>query len=314
MKTCLLPLLWLAFQTGLNGQENLVVERCSALDNATPIHNIWVDEEGQKWIANDDGLFLVHACDLSVPAEIKTSEYSVLQIPGGNAQLQWDKGTFESLLQANMVDGDVVTAAHYHAPTKELWIGTEFSGLLQLQTSPTLSLIAAHTDRNSKLKSNHIHTIEFDASGRLFVGTEDGVLIGRRGKWDLEERYFRFQAMANNGNEMWLLSEDLLWIVDPRSNFTAVEIDPDMVEGEIKDIAFDTSGRLWIASEYLTWYDPLTLEYKVFDGADYFTSSFVNCIAVDDDGAVWVGTDDKGLYLIEEASAMTVTCLLEQPL
>ena len=298
----------------LGAQEKLVVERCSAIDNAIPIDNIWVDQEGQKWVANEKGLFVVHACDLATPADIKANERSILQYPDGNFQLALDQGDFDQAINEVILPGDEITSAFYRPDQDELWIGTRSSGLLLLKTKPGLKLINIFDDQNSKLKSNHIHTIFFDETGRQFVGTEDGVLIGRNQKWDLEERYFRFQAVTSHLNETWLLSEDMLWVVDGRNNFDAVEIDPDMVSGEIKDISFDTSGRLWIASEFLTWYDPLTFDYKVFDGADYFTSSFVNCIDIDSDGAVWVGTEDKGLYLIEEASAMTVTCLLERPL
>lgn len=291
-----------------------MVERCNAIDNATPIDNIWVDAEGQKWVANQSGLFTVHACDLATPADLDADETSILKFPDGNYPLTLDQSDFESALSEVILPDEEITSAFYRADQDELWIGTRSSGMLLLRTKPNLRVDNIFDDQNSKLKSNYIHTIHFDETGRQFVGTEDGVLIGRNQKWDLEERYFRFQAMTSHNNETWLLSEDMLWVVDGRNNFDAVEIDPDMVSGEIKDIAFDTSGRLWIASEFLTWYDPLSFDYKVFDGADYFTSSFVNCIDVDTDGAVWVGTDDKGLYLIEEASAMTVTCLLEKPL
>src|SRR5690606_8738287 len=66
--------------------------------------------------------------------------------------------------------------------------------------------------------------------------------------------------------------------------------------------------------EYLTVFDVENNRYKVFDGADYFTSNDVNCLAVDPEGAVWVGTLDKGLFVIEKESAMTVTCLLDKEL
>ena len=165
------------------------------------------------------------------------------------------------------------------------------------------------------MRSNKINSIYVDGDEDLhFICTDEGVVVGKGGRWGLEERYFAFQAIANRGKEVWLLADDLIWIVDGDKQWRSLSIDLDEVQGEIKDIALDKNGKLWIASEYLTVFDIENEDYKIFDGADYFTSNDVNTLTVDKTGAVWVGTQDKGLYLIEEESAMTVTVLLDKPL
>ncbi|MDH3648843.1 MAG: OmpA family protein [Saprospiraceae bacterium] len=307
-------LVFLSLYVVLTGQEEMVVERCTALNRDIPINNIYVGGDNQKWVSNEEGLFVVHAADLSIPVDFKDGELSILQISDGNNDLRVDRAILEKELGGILSDGDEITAAFYNKEMDELWIGTRNNGLFLFWLDPKFKMVKRFNTRNTKMRSDHVNTIFVDKIGRHWIGTEDGVLVGKNLRWGLEEKYFRFQAITSNGREVWLLSEDLIWIVDESDNWNRLELPEQLTEGDIKDIAFDKDGRLWIASELLSMYEVASGAYKTFDGADYFTSSFVNCIAVDDEGAVWVGTEDKGLYLIEKASALTVTCLLDKPL
>ena len=298
----------------LPAQEEMVVERCSALDRDVPIKNIYIGPGNKKWVSNEQGLFVVHAADLATPVDLKEGEMSILQIPDGNKDLRVERSLLESELGGILSSGDEITAAFFNHEMDELWIGTRNNGLFLFWMEPKFKMVKRFNTRNTRMRSDHVNTIFVDRVGRHWVGTEDGVLVGKNLRWGLEEKYFRFQAITSNGQDVWLLSEDLIWVVDEEDNWNRLDLPAELTEGNIEDIAFDKDGRLWIASEQLTMYDVASGAYKTFDGADYFTSSFVNCIAVDDEGAVWVGTDDKGLYLIEKASALTVTCLLEKPL
>ncbi len=296
-------------------QEPMRVERCTAVSPDAPVYNIHVDEEDNKWVSNSEGLWQVHAADLATPLEVPSGEVSLLSFPDGNHDLRWSKGELNSLLDGALSGSNEITCGFYNAVQDHLWIGTSETGLFMFRTQPKFRWAKEISRRMPKLRSNHINSIYIDGDeDRHFFATNEGVAAGRDGRWGLEERYFRFQAIANRGQEVWLLAEDLIWVVNADDDWRSVDIDPEQVQGEIKDIAFDRDGRLWIASEYLTMYDPENETYKIFDGADYFTSSNVNCIAVDRTGAVWVGTQDKGLYLIEKESAMTVTCLVDQEL
>ena len=85
------------------------------------------------------------------------------------------------------------------------------------------------------------------------------------------------------------------------------------VEGKLRDIAVDDEGRVWIASNMMTGFDVNASRYQRFGPGQYFTSQYVNCVAVDQDGSVWTGTGDKGLYFIQW-EVMTVNILLDTPL
>lgn len=295
--------------------EPMRVERASAINPDAPVYNVYIDSEGEKWVSNSEGIWQVHAANLATPVVLGSAEESLLQFPNGNKDLRWLKGEINDQLGGIITGSNRITAAFYNEIQDHLWIGTAESGIFLFRTQPKLKWINEMAKRMPKLRSNSINMIYVDGEDdRHFMGTDEGVVVGRDGRWGLEERYFRFQAVANRGKEVWLLAEDLIWVVNEKDEWSTVEIDPQQVRGPIRDIAFDRDGKLWIASEYLTVFDIENNRYKVFDGADYFTSNDVNCLAVDPEGAVWVGTQDKGLFVIEKESAMTVTCLLEKEL
>ncbi|HLF65170.1 MAG TPA: OmpA family protein, partial [Saprospiraceae bacterium] len=66
------------------------------------------------------------------------------------------------------------------------------------------------------------------------------------------------------------------------------------------------------ASNIMTSYRIDNDRYQRFGPGQYFTSQFVNYVAVDDDATIWVGTKDKGLYIIEKESTITVTTTMEK--
>ena len=100
----------------------------------------------------------------------------------------------------------------------------------------------------------------------------------------------------------------------PVKNGKPIDIDAKLTEDEVVDIAVDGNGMLWVASQIIARFDPATEEAVVFGPAEEFTSQDVSCMAIDAENAVWIGTNDKGLYLIQKADAMAVTCLLDKPL
>ncbi|MCB0598951.1 MAG: SprB repeat-containing protein, partial [Phaeodactylibacter sp.] len=66
------------------------------------------------------------------------------------------------------------------------------------------------------------------------------------------------------------------------------------------------------ASEVITRYNTESQEFTVFGPAQEYTSQFASCLAADRDNAIWVGTQDKGLYIVDKASAMRVTVLPDE--
>lgn len=293
----------------MSGQEKTVlVERCKVIDQSSPINNIWVDKDNIKWIANTKGLYKLLAIDVVEQVLVASGTTSLLSIRGGNAQIEWNTAEMQRLL------GNVsVMCASYDEKTKNLWIGTRNAGAFQVALSPLRIVQRLHTG-NKKLTSDQVNDIFIHTNGTVYIATNDGMLTGSGDRWDLQERYLNFIAVDAWGDNLWILGDDFLWQVDNRGKWSPIPIERRNVEGQMRDITVDDEGRVWIASNMMTGYDVNAEKYQRFGPGQYFTSQFVNCLDVDQDGSIWTGTEDKGLYMIQWESSLILTITGDTPL
>jgi len=285
-----------------------LVDRCKAIDQNSPIHNIWVDDDNIKWVANSQGLYKVLALDLAQKVSIASGKTSLLDIRGGNAKIEWNTADMQSI-----VGNSTITCASYDAKSKTVWIGTKDIGAFQLTLDP-LRVVQKFNMDNKRLTTNQINDIFIQSSGKTWIATNDGMLTGSGDKWTLEERYLNFIGVDAWDQNLWILADGLLWQVDGKGKWQSIAIDPKNVEGPLRDIAVDSKGRVWIASNMMTGFDVSANRYQRFGPGQYFTSQFVNCLDVDKDGSIWTGTDDKGLYMIQWESSMVVNLSMDAPL
>jgi outer membrane protein OmpA-like peptidoglycan-associated protein len=314
----LFPFFLLFLFVKIQAQEPMEVLRTAAVDRYSPVYNVFIDADNNKWVGNRKGLFQVHSAETSSPIALKPDEWSLLQTRDGNADLRFP---LADLLLKMGEEGkgiqskqDRITTAIFDEKRKEMWVGTKNSGLFQFKTEPALSLVKRHHSGNSKLASNQINTLFFDQKGQLWIGTGEGALYGPGDNWSLAEKDFNIRAFAQNGTDVWVMGDGLLWKVDARGKWSGEAFSDDYMEGTLVDIAFDQNGLLWAASEIVARFDPATGEAQLFGPIEYFTSQDVACIAVDKDNSVWIGTNDKGLYLIQKASTLYVTLQVDKDL
>lgn len=282
-------------------EKSVLVERCKALDQSSPIHNIWVDSDNIKWVANGNGLNKVLALDVVEKVSIPAGTTSLLMIRGGNAQIEWNTMQLQQLLK-----NATITCGFYNEKTKTVWIGTKENGAFEIDITP-LRIIQQLNTSNKRLTSDQINDIFIRPNGTIFIATNDGMLTGSGDKWTLQERYLNFIGVDAWGDNLWILGDDFLWQVDNKGKWSPIAIELRNVEGQMRDIAVDDEGRVWIASNMMTGYDVAAEKYQRFGPGQYFTSQFVNCLDVDQDGSIWTGTADKGLYLIQWESSLILT-------
>ncbi|MBK9337362.1 MAG: hypothetical protein IPM98_12590 [Lewinellaceae bacterium] len=282
--------------------------RCGAVNRSAPVRSIFVDSDNAKWVAGGSGVYRVQACDLSTPLALNAGEMTPYMFPGGNADLRWTP----EILQMVLGVAPKVTAAYYDSARDWLWLGTEGDGLFQLTTKPALKLLAKFNAGNTKLKSNTINTIFKDKTGRYWIGSEDGMITGTPDKWKGELDGYDVQRVREVGNDIYILADGELWLVQEGQRWQAINIKEKALEGEAEDFDLDAEGNLWMLSRMVSRYNLLTDEFEIFSGAEYYTSEYGRCMAVDQDGAVWIGTDDKGMYLIDKASSLIVNCTVDQ--
>lgn len=306
-------LLWTIQSTA---QEAMRVVRCEAVDRQLSIQNIYINEENKKWAGHENGVVEVLDLSLGRPIEVPEGNISLLSIPGGNADLTFSKADLEKAIGVQLTEDNTITCANYRTLRNELWIGTFESGAFRLKVDGTsLRLLDSYNSKNSKLKSDQINTIYVDPFGRTWMGTNDGVFFGKDNKWSLAERYFNFtQIDLDSTNRIWLMADDLIGYMNRKQVWNPVDLPEAALDGPIIDFTFDVNGFLWVVTEVVARIDLNNEDFDVYGPADYYTSQFATTIASDFDGSVWVGTEDKGLYLIESASAMTVNALVEKGL
>ena len=289
-------------------EDRMVVERIKVINQNLPVFNVFVDEDNVKWVANSKTVYKVLAKDVAEPADLAPGQQSLLQLPGGNSDIRWSRDEMKAIL------GDAkVTAAAYEKQGNVLWIGTDGYGVFKLSVNGGLKLLEEIYVDNSKLRSDFINSIYLAPDGKLWIATEDGALVRKKGGWDHVQRYFNIERIAGDRRQTWAIGDDLVWIIDQNDNWEPIEINKREIEGFMHDIALDGEGNLWIASNIITRYHIGSGRYEHFGPGQYFTSQFVNYVSVDDDGTIWVGTDDKGVYIIIKESTITVTTNLDQP-
>lgn len=118
-------------------------------------------------------------------------------------------------------------------------------------------------DERNGLRSRHIWTLLQDASGRLWIGTENaGLHLHQKGR------------------------------------ITPFTLLPDQSSAFISALHVDRQGTLWAGSKrgLIRWQDGKTSLYSPREG---LVSEFVTVLAGDRDGRLWIGTD-KGLHVMKD--------------
>jgi outer membrane protein OmpA-like peptidoglycan-associated protein len=287
-----------------------VATRCVAVEKSSPVLNIFIDAENVKWVANTKSIAKVNACDLSSDSPIASNNVSSLQFSGGNIDKRWMKGEVGEQARIEIQP----TASFFDEKNDILWLGSKTGGLFQFKEEPKLTLVDRFTDANSKLKSNEITTLFQENSGRVWVGSTQGVMYGTPGKWKYDLNGYSIKRIRSYGGEIYALGEDEIWKLQTNEKWINIPLDERWYEKDIRDFDFEKDGSLWLLSSIVARVDLATDAFVPIAGPENYTSEFGTCIAVDIDGAAWVGTTDKGLFIIEKITNFTVNCIVEQEL
>ena len=264
-------------------------------------------QSGRKWAANAKGAYQIKASDFGTPVSVSVGQKNVLSFRGGNADFNWSDEAFKNQVKTECT----VTAAWYDEKSETLWLGTDEAGLYQFKTTPSLQLVQQYTTANSKLKSKHITIIYQDKSSRLWVGTDDGLMYGPPGRWKADFSGYEIQRIREYGNVIYVLADGEISLAPNGDKWTDLALDKKKLEGQIADFDVDMSGKMWLVSGVLTRFDLLGETYDVFSGPEYYTSEYGTTVAVDFDGAAWIGTSDKGLFQVDKASSITLNAYVD---
>ena len=112
----------------MTAQQSFKVRRCAAIDRRAPVKNIFVDENNNKWVGDEKGLFLAQSPEHAGIVDVESHLWSLLSVPDGNYELEIPKED----LSAKMGDSfNEISTAFFDKKLNELWIGTTESGVFR---------------------------------------------------------------------------------------------------------------------------------------------------------------------------------------
>ncbi len=307
------------FSTLVTSQENtpMRVVKGTAIPTNISITNIHIGADNNKYVAGDGQIYQLFSADNATPLNTPTQRWHLLLQSGGNAKRNFPIENIQTILGDTTSERTTVNTCFFDEKSKTLWIGTDEKGLFQLLVSDDRAALVRqyHTD-NSKLKSNKINTLLVDKYDRVWAGTNAGVLFREKAddNFKLVEKREKIVDITALGPDVWILGEGILWMADERNRWIPGDVDSRYYQGKVRDIQYDSEGRLWVASDIITRYDVEKNMVERFDASNGFTSKNVSVIRVDQEDALWVGTLDQGIFLIEPAAKMTVSAEVTSPL
>lgn len=288
-----------------NHFEHYTVRAPLGILNELIIGKIAEDKNGNIWIGSfhtETGLCLFN--------EEKREFRQFLHNPNNEHSIAQD--AFNSLL----VDKDNI-----------MWIGTKNKGISQLDLGGKKFETYTHIEGdNNTISSNQVYGITEDASGNIWVGTENGL-----NKLDPKRLIFKafYHKPGNissiNQNSIFCLYGDnygKIWIgyfwmqmskFDPvvNTNFRFIynPSNPGSFNGwSLRQITEDKTGNLWIASgEGLFVYNRRTNTFyrHLLDTNRPFATRFqqMNCVFIDSDENILAGSTENGLYILRKGDS-----------
>ncbi len=203
----------------------------------------------------------------------------------------------------------------------KLWVATN-QGIYTFNIK-TGKYITKYDSNNSKLKSDIVSFIRlFESLDKLWIGTDQGIMVVEDDKkWKLSNTKEKFIAATQNIDGLWLLSDKELWLVYEdygRDRWQEQGLRKGLYEGKVNDLALDNEDNLYIASDILTRYNPYKNKLEKYGENLGLVASKCLSLASDDQGALWLGTEDAGLFRIYkdqmEIKQMVITTFLENPI
>ncbi len=253
-------------------------------------HSIYEDSIGMLWIGTRDGLnkfdrannkFIHYKQDSSQPNSLSDNTVfgitedttGTLWVSTINGLNKYDSGNkrfnlYQYNHDHNSLNNNTVMAI-YEDLDNILWIGTRGGGLNKLDRITNDFTHYLHESNNpNSLSDNRILAIQADSIGNLWIGTSNGL-----NKFDPKtESFTHYQYQPNNLNS---INDNFVW-----------------------DIEIDSDDIIWIGlgrGKGLDRFDPKTEIFSHYILNEDTTFGFIRTVMIDSSGALWIGTENKGL-------------------
>ncbi|MCO5271313.1 MAG: hypothetical protein M9954_06610 [Cyclobacteriaceae bacterium] len=222
--------------------------------------------------------------------------------------------SFESL-EPNLKGATISTLAFEH--DSRFWIGTNQAGLFLYDP------INGQIEQFIEEKSSEVHLLGIQPGpniildikvyeGSLLLGTSHGLL-----QFDKQSQEFRrvqaselmqstIKKIFVDGSQFWFFTSDGLLKTDSKFELKRNYRFPK--EFDAVDVARDESGVFWICSSShgIMTYDPVSAKTEVYridvTNKRSIASDILNCVLIDREQNVWLGTYDQGFDQLKKQS------------
>jgi outer membrane protein OmpA-like peptidoglycan-associated protein len=301
----------------------LVLERVNGFSSSDRIEEILVNGSGNVWFAGKNGISTINTKSASLSHVLDVRNAVAVAVSAkGNVFSAFSNGKiYMNDRFLYHVDKEGIEINDLEIRSHKLWIGTN-DGIYLVNTK-TSKFLTQYTSENSKLKSNGVSFIHYyKPLDKLWIGTDKGIIeINKDDKWKHSNSKEKFIAVTENVDGMWLLSDKELWLVYQeygKERWQQQGLRNGLYEGQVNDLALDADDNLYIASDILTRYNPYKDKLEKYGDNLGLVASKCLSLASDEDGVLWLGTADAGLFRIFkdkiELTEMQITEFLENPI
>jgi signal transduction histidine kinase/ligand-binding sensor domain-containing protein/CheY-like chemotaxis protein/AraC-like DNA-binding protein len=234
----------------------------------------------------------------------------------GQGVMKLENNRFIPLDEVNTIIETLNIEMIYEDREQNIWINTKDKGLFLY--SPTTRAVRRFTAQK-QLTSETISSFTEDETGQLFIGTLNGGLMRlNRNKMTFEPVPYRNKTDLNiktlmtdsqnrlyigtEGNGVKQLDKENNRIVDCDINIGVF----DLSSSKIHSILEDNGGNLWfgIFQKGLVFVPSMQNKFNYYGYKSFNKNSIgsdcVMSIRKDKKGTIWVGTDNDGLYAIDD--------------
>ncbi|MBE7172655.1 MAG: response regulator [Williamsia sp.] len=306
---------------------------------------IYEDRKGNMWIGSSNGLHLLtdrkknqfRSFYAGTDGIGGNSVRDVFEDRAGNlwmgtdnglTRMRWSNGkpSFETFRnvpgKAGVLNANSITTIAEDA-TGLLWIGTQNNGLDLYDPSTHSFTSFTHSNTNTAgIVNNNIRKILFSRSGRLWVGTQEGLSIIDPATKAI--RSYQYDAAAKKGlsqNSIYSLFEDAnhsVWVgtyfggvntfyscITDFTSFQNNENRSSLSNNVVSSMVEDERHNLWIGTEGggINYFDRPSGLFTVYKNKlnDPLSlgSNLVKVVYLDKDGNLWAGTHGGGLNVLD---------------
>jgi ligand-binding sensor domain-containing protein/signal transduction histidine kinase/DNA-binding response OmpR family regulator len=263
------------------------------------IRAIYEDGRGRIWAGSQVGLYIiVDTVKLSKPLyfplennikeleikSIKEDKLGNLWVSGNEniyrIGLQFGRRSVEkfNIEQPGKSEQDLSCTSIEEDSDGRLWFGTANAGLFGYnETDRSFFRTAAADDPTIRLPHDYIRKLKVDKTGRLWIGTQEGLCVWNPGS----EKLKTFRHIPGDRNSL--------------------------TQNSIYDICFDRAGNLWTG----TYYGGVNISYsrntpfktiQAGDGGKGLSNNVISSLISNPKGGLWIATDGGGLNYRDAAT------------